>query len=62
MGAVGSTNVKNVTILGVVISPQQMSQHLNINNKRQITTNVIKVFQVRTTNVINVTSSYYNAL
>ena len=39
----------------------QMSQHselsflhninFNINNKRQITTNVIEVFQVRTTNV-----------
>ena len=47
----------------------QMSQHselsflhdkchninLNINNKRQITTNVIEVFLVRMTNVINVT-------
>ena len=28
--------------------------NLNINNKRQITTNVIEVFQVRPTNVINV--------
>ena len=54
---VGSTNVTNVTTLGVVISPRQMSQHqsqhqqqMSNNDKRHI-----EVFQVRTTNAINVT-------
>ena len=50
--SVGSTNVKNVTTLGVVISPRQMSQHQS-QHQQQTSNNrgVIEVFQIRTTNV-----------